>query len=48
MLFLRDNGKLDEFVDAKLKGEDAVAKWLLLDSAKNELDVIEKKINKKE
>ena len=48
MLFLRDNGKLDEFVEAKMTGKDAAAKWLLLDSAKDELDAIEKKIRKKE
>lgn len=34
MLFLRDKGKLDEFVEAKMTGQEAVAKWMLLDNAK--------------
>ena len=35
MEFLKDRGKLDEFVEAKMTGEDATAKWLLLDTAKD-------------
>jgi hypothetical protein len=33
MEFLKDNGKLEEFIEAKLTGKEATAKWLLLDNA---------------
>lgn len=48
MLFLRDKGKLEEFVEAKINGQEPVAKWLLLDNAKDELKVIEEKLARKE
>jgi len=35
MEFLKHRGKLDEFIAAKLTGEEATAKWLLLDTAKD-------------
>mgnify|MGYP001058579882 CR=1 FL=1 len=41
MEFLESKGKLDEFVDAKKLGQDAIAKWCLLDSAKHQLDRID-------
>ena len=42
MEFLQDKGKLDEFVAAKLTGEDVTAKWLLLDTAKDKITSIER------
>lgn len=46
--FLEERGKLDEFVAAKLTGEEATAKWLLLDTAKDELSTIAKELKRKE
>ena len=40
MEFMRDNGKLEEFVDAKLLGKDAEAKWILLNGAERNIDHI--------
>ena len=48
MDFLKKNGKLDEFIEAKLLGKDEVAKWLLLDTAGPEISKIEKKHKDKE
>jgi hypothetical protein len=48
MIFLQENGKLDEFVEAKILGKEPVAKWLLLDSYKREIDTIQDKQKKKE
>jgi hypothetical protein len=47
---LLKNGKLEEFVDAKILGKDARAKWLLMSTAEVELDNIEnkKRMEKKE
>jgi hypothetical protein len=39
-LFLQEHGKLDEFVEAKMTGKEPVAKWLLLDTNKREIDLI--------
>ena len=38
--FLEEKGMLDDFIEAKVNGQDAVAKWYLLDSAKEEMDKI--------
>ena len=46
MKFLEQEGKLDEFVDAKKLGQDAIAKWCLLDTAKHQLDRISIKKDK--
>ena len=35
--FLKKHGALDEFVSAKLTGDDVMAKWLLKDVAKSEI-----------
>ena len=48
MIFLKENGKLDEFVEAKILGKEPVAKWLLLDSYKREIDNVQEKQKKKE
>ena len=48
MDFLKKNGKLDEFIEAKLLGKDEVAKWLLLDTAGPEISKICKKNKEKE
>ena len=37
MEFLKKNGKLEEFIEAKLQGKDAVAKWNLLETAAPEI-----------
>lgn len=37
LLYLEKHGKLEEFVDAKVLGQDPVAKWLLMDNAKADL-----------
>lgn len=47
-MHLKKNGKLEEFVDAKILGEDARAKWLLMDNAEIELEGIETKRKKEE
>lgn len=39
-MHLLKNGKLEEFVDAKILGKDARAKWLLMTNAEVELDNI--------
>jgi hypothetical protein len=41
--YLKSHGRLEPFVEANLLGKEPEAKWLLLDVAKLELDVIEKK-----
>lgn len=43
MIFLKENGKLEEFVEAKLLGKEPVAKWLLMDTNKRDIDIIEEK-----
>ena len=48
MQFLKEKGSLDEFVAAKLTGEEPTAKWLLLDNAKDELKDIQKETKRKE
>jgi len=48
MIFLKENGKLDEFVEAKILGKEPVAKWLLMDSYKREIDTIQEKQRRKE
>ena len=40
MIFLKENGKLEEFVEAKLLGKEPVAKWLLMDTNKRDIDII--------
>ena len=40
MLFLKENGKLEEFVEAKLLGKEPAAKWLLMDTNKRDIDII--------
>ena len=47
MEFLKEKGKLDEFVDAKLKGDELLAKWLLLDAGKDDIDRIAKRNSQK-
>lgn len=47
MEFLKDNGKLEEFIEAKLTGKEATAKWLLLDNAQEQLMEIEKETARK-
>lgn len=42
-LFLCQNGKLDEFVEAKLLDKEPEAKWLLMDAGKSQIDRIEYK-----
>ena len=37
MKFLEQKGKLDDFIAAKGDGDAAAAKWLLLDSAKEDI-----------
>lgn len=44
MQFLKENGKLEEFVEAKVLGQDARAKWLLMSNAEIELEKIEQRI----
>ena len=48
MEFLKDRGKLDEFVAAKLTKEECVAKWLLLDTAKDEISTVEQETKRRE
>jgi hypothetical protein len=48
MLFLKENGKLDEFVEAKMLGKEPVAKWLLMETNKRDIDIIQEKQRKKE
>jgi len=48
MEFLKDKGKLDEFVAAKLTKEECVAKWLLLDTAKDEISSVEQETKRRE
>jgi hypothetical protein len=48
MIFLKENGKLEEFVEAKMLGKEPVAKWLLLESNKREIEIIQEKQRKKE
>jgi hypothetical protein len=40
--YLHRKGKLDEFVEAKVQGKEAVAKWNLLTTASKEIENIEK------
>ena len=40
LIFLKENGKLEEFVEAKLLGKEPVAKWLLMDTNKRDIDII--------
>lgn len=47
MEFLEEKGALDDFIEAKLNGEEAAAKWYLLDSAKEEIEKIEEKLLRK-
>ena len=45
--FLQQKGALDHFVSAKLTGNDFMAKWTLLDSAKNEIkDIVDRDTQK--
>jgi hypothetical protein len=37
---LKEKGSLDEFVNAKLEGDDVVAKWHLLETADKEIKEI--------
>jgi hypothetical protein len=39
---LKENGGLDEFVNAKLEGDDVTAKWNLLKTADKEIKEIVK------
>jgi len=48
MIFLKENGKLDEFVEAKMLGKEPVAKWLLMETNKRDIDLIQEKQRKKE
>ena len=48
MEFLKDRGKLDEFVAAKLTKEECVVKWLLLDTAKDEISTVEQETKRRE
>lgn len=48
MIFLKENGKLDEFVEAKMLGKEPVAKWLLMETNKRDIDIIQDKQRKKE
>ena len=41
MIFLEENGMLDEFIDAKLEGDNLRAKWCLFDTAKPQIKRIE-------
>lgn len=43
MQFLEEKGMLDEFIDAKLEGDDLRAKWCLLNSASEQIKRIEDK-----
>lgn len=42
--YLREHGALEEFVSAKMLGQDAEAKWLLKDVAKDDLDAVERRV----
>jgi hypothetical protein len=42
MIFLKENGKLDDFIDAKMEGDDLTAKWCLLETADKEIKEIQK------
>ena len=48
MDFLKEHGRLDEFIEAKLLGMDDLAKWHLLDTAKPKINQIVKKTKEKE
>lgn len=46
--FMRENGKFEEFIDAKLLGKDVEAKWMLLDNAESEINrIMGKKVEPK-
>jgi hypothetical protein len=45
---LKEKGSLDEFVNAKLEGDDVVAKWHLLETADKEIKEIVKENEIKE
>ena len=48
MEFMRDNGKFEEFIDAKLLGKDVEAKWMLLDNAESDINkIMAKKVEPK-
>lgn len=38
--WMEEKGILDEFVEAKMMGKDATAKWLLLNNSKDEINYI--------
>jgi hypothetical protein len=40
--FIQEHGLLDDFVSAKISGDDVAAKWHLLEAAKSEIAQIEK------
>jgi hypothetical protein len=48
MEYLKRKGKLSEFIEAKISGQDVVAKWHLLESAKEDIDVLETELREKQ
>jgi hypothetical protein len=46
--FIKDNGRFEEFIEAKLLGKDVEAKWMLLDNAERDINrIMAKKVEEK-
>ena len=46
--FMKDNGRFEEFIEAKLLGKDVEAKWMLLDNAERDINrIMAKKVEEK-